>query len=222
MAIRGSGIQSSGNSTYTVFWPAGTADGDLALLFTTHGWNVFNPAGWTLESNLTGINVNGSVSSRVLDAGDIATGSVTVNFVNNYNGVLGILTFIGSMGGLRETVADRSATGSVSVLGTATSGSVAAGDTAVYWGANRAVSTNTVNRGSSQQSVSAAEASGTIWAEAVAAGGSVQPTFSFTLAGSGYYVATVIVKPGASPGGLLIHPGMEGNMKPQMKGGMNG
>ncbi len=193
MAIRGSGIQSSSASSYTVTWPAGTAAGDLALLFTAHGWPVNNPSGWTLEDQSTGSNINGSVSSRVLDATDISNGSVTVTFVNSFNGSLGILTFVGSMGGVRECVADRSASGSASVLATATSGNVLAGDTAIYWGANRGVSTDTVNRGSLQQTVSATDASGAVYAESIAVGGAVQPTFAFTTAGSGYYVTTTIV-----------------------------
>src|SRR5690348_8305998 len=96
--IRGSNIQSSSASSYTVSFPAGTLAGDLAVLFAGHAWTVNTPSGWTAQNALPAANFGGAVFSRVLTSGDISTGSVTVTTTGTFNGVLAIVTFVGNPG----------------------------------------------------------------------------------------------------------------------------
>ncbi len=206
--IRGSGIQSSSNSSYTVSWPAGTAAGDLAVIFTGHGFAGNAVTGWTTLDFVTGADWNGLTIYRVLNATDISAGNVTVTFGGSFNGVLAIITFIGPTGGIRTTsgtiyqfqtpaaatVSSRNGTGAATRT-LNTDGSPLTTDMMVYFGSNRNNSTDTVSLGASQQTVSAASASGVLTAATPAAGG-VSPVFSYSVSSgtTGDYQIVVCVE----------------------------
>jgi hypothetical protein len=193
-AIRGSGIQASSNSSYTVNWPTGTAAGDLAVIAGGHGFGLNNPTGWTVLDNSTGSNWNGAAWSRALTAADITTGHVTITTAGSFDGALAIITFVGSPGGIRATVAQRNGAGASSIT-LNTDGSPLTTDVMVYFGSNRAASTDTVSLGSNlQQANDGSAASACLFAGSPAAIGGVSPVFSYSAAGSGNYQAAIAVK----------------------------
>jgi hypothetical protein len=194
--IRGSGLQASSASSYTVTWPTGTLAGDLALIFVGHAWSINKPAGWVLvDSNIPVTNYNGATFSRVLTSADIAAGSVTVTVSNTFDGVVGIVTFVGATGGIRPpvtSIANSSGSSSVTVN---SDGSPLTADMAVYFGGNRGASTATVSLGSMlQQANDLAFASGCIYAGSPASAGGVSPVFSYSTAGTANYQIIVVVK----------------------------
>jgi hypothetical protein len=197
-AIRGTLMQASSASSYTVSWPTGTQAGDLAVICVGHGWVAMTPSGWTSQNAINGTNWNGAVFSKVLTSADITAGSVDVPFSGNYDGILAITTFIGSTAGIREADFSQNRSGSGSVVAPSTSSSVLSSDTALYFGSNRAASTCSVNLGTVQGTANdGGNASGCVYAEALTSSGAVQPTMTYSanegLSG-GNYQGTVIVK----------------------------
>jgi len=189
--IRGTGIQASSNSSYTVPWPAGTATGDLAILFAGHAWGANLPSGWTTQSNLTGSNWNGAVFSKTLTSGDISAGSVVVTFAGSFDGVVSVLTTVGNFT-IKETAPSRNGTGSSSISLT-TSTSALATDLLVYFGSNRGASTDTVSRGTMQrQANDGASASGCLYTE-TGTTGAISANFLYSSAGTGNYQSILIV-----------------------------
>lgn len=190
-SIRGSGIQSSSNTSYTVSWPSGTVAGDRALIFCAHAYPANAPAGWTTLDNSQGSNTNGAVFTRILSSADITAGSVAVTFAGSYNGVVAIVTLQGS-GTIRTTNPFRSSSG-VSSFTLNTDGSPLTTDQMILFAANRGNSTNTISLGSALQTVSASEASGVLKNLNPASNGGISPVVSFSTAGSGYYAAAVAI-----------------------------
>jgi hypothetical protein len=193
--IRGTGIQASVASSYTVSWPTGTLAGDLAVICYGGGCNVgTTPTGWTVNQttgNTSGFG--GTVLSKTLTSGDITAGSVAVPTLCNFDGTIAIVTFVGGTAGIREV--DFSLPGAVSSQNVSTSSAALNSDTAIYFGSNRGASTDTVNRGTLQrQANNGGAASGCLYTEAIAASGVVTATFSYSSAGSGSYQAIVVVK----------------------------
>lgn len=194
--VRGTGIQTSSAGSYTVSWPSGTLAGDLAVITCGHGWNANLPSGWTSNDNSSGSNFNGAVFSKVLSSGDISAGHVSVTFGGSYDGVVAITTFIGATAGIRETVVQRNGGGSSSITLT-TSGAVLNTDTCIYFGSNRGVSTDTVNRGtpvSGSPVTDSSDASGCLNTEVLGSSGAVSAIFSYSSAGFGNYQAIIVVK----------------------------
>jgi hypothetical protein len=187
--IRGSKIASSSASSYTITWPTGTVAGDTVYFFGGHGYNYNLPAGWNQASNLAGSNFNGAVFWKVMTAGDIATGSVTVTTAGAYNGVQALISFAGTVF-LRSLTASRNGGGSPTIsLPSVFTAQI--NDMILYWGSNRGVSANTVSLGATLQTVTATEASGILTEEVAAVVGSVSPTFGYPTAGSGNYQAVL-------------------------------
>jgi hypothetical protein len=197
VAVRGSGIQSFNASSVVVTFPVGTVAGDLAIVFVGGGWSVNLPAGWTdiTGSNLTGSQWNGRAFSRVLNAANITTGSVTVTLSGSFNGVASILTLQGNRYFLRAPTFTRANPGVASVALPSSDGAINTNDYIVYFGSNRASSTNTVSLGTSLQTVTATDGSGVLTGALSATVGTVNPTFSFSTAGSGYYAGFVGITP---------------------------
>jgi hypothetical protein len=193
-SIRGTGIQASSASSYTVSWPSGTVAGDLALLLCGHGWNASAPTGWTTNDNQSGSAWNGAVFSKTLTSSDITAGSVTVSFAGSFDGVVAIVTFVGGTAGIRETDAQRNGSGA-SVIVLASSTAVLDTDTAVYFASNRAASDDFVDRGTFRRAANdGSAASGCLYTEAIASAGRVGAQFCYPSAGTGNYQAMVIVK----------------------------
>lgn len=134
--IRGSNIISgSAASSLTVSLPAGTAAGDFAIILagTTYTSNP-TPTGWTnLSLTNTGLVWSQYGYTRTLTSGDIATGSVTVPIATTFGpaaAVLGIVTFVGATGGIREIEGGNTSTGSIT---NTTTSAVQNTDAAIYW-----------------------------------------------------------------------------------------
>jgi lysophospholipase L1-like esterase len=194
--LRGSGIQASSGTTFTVAWPSGTAAGDLAIIFASSAFYVTTPpAGWTLlDHETTTSNWAGSVFYRYLNSADITATSVPVTFSGAFDASIGIATFVGATIGVRTTQFLQNSTGSTSVT-VPSDGSPLVGDYALYWGSNRGASTNTVSLGTMlRQANDGSAASGGLYGGALGAAGGISPVFGFTSAGAGYYNAIVVLK----------------------------
>jgi|GEM_PF-6024285 hypothetical protein len=194
--IRGTGIQASFASSYTVSWPAGTQAGDLAVITYGGGYDVSSaPSGWT-ENETTGNSPwwGGTVLSKVLTAGDITAGSVTVSTLGGYDGVVGIVTFVGNTAGIREVDFAQNGSGASTVNVSSTSGPLTT-DTAIYFSSNRAASTDTINPGVLQrQANDGSAASGALYTQTITSAGQFGITGTYSTPGSGYYQAIVVVK----------------------------
>lgn len=192
-AIRGSGIQASSATTYTVNWPTGTIAGDVALIFVGGGFGIAStPTGWTLLDNQQGSNWNGAVLGKVLASGDISTGHVVITNAGSFDSVVAIITFHGSTSGIFGLLSQRNGSGSsvISLSGAAFS----AGAMGVYFGSNRAASTNTVSQGTNlQQANDGSAASGCLYAGAPTAPFVSTAAFNYSSAGSGNYQVQILV-----------------------------
>jgi hypothetical protein len=211
--LRGSAIQAgTGSNNITVTLPAGSVAGDLAILFCGYAYPVDVPSGWDTEYSFTTGLWNVFAASKVLDSGDISTGSVTVTNTTpylpyNYDMALGIAVFIGAGGGVRETQGG-DASGTATITNT-TSAAVQSSDTAIYWATNRATSTPTLpviapasGAATELQDATTVNAWSLLASQAMP-GGVLAVTNTFPLPGgtSGIAAIQVIVENSASGGG---------------------
>lgn len=195
-SIRGTGIQASSASSYTVNWPTGTVAGDLAIIFTGGGFGISSvPSGWTTLDMITGAsNWNGSVFCKVLTSGDISTGHVVVSYSGTFDAVTAIITIQGTPVGFRTFKSQQNGSGSSSVT-LRSDVTPLTTDLAIYFGSNRAASTDTVSLGTQrQQANDGSAASGCLYTDTPAAIGGVAPVFSYSSAGSGNYQAIVVLR----------------------------
>lgn len=184
--IRGTtALTSTSASSYTLPWPTGTVSGDQVFFFGEHGFAYNLPSGWTQIDNQAGTNVGGAVFTKIMTSGDITTGSVTVTTTGGYNGVCGLISFVGVVS-YRAVSAQRSGTGSSSVVSTAAT-TCYANDMILAWGSNRGISTNTISGYTSLRTVSATEASAILADVVVVATSTPTFTCAYSTAGSGYY-----------------------------------
>lgn len=190
--VRGSGIQTASGSSYVVNFPTGTLAGDIAFIFGGHGFNYLTPSGWFVVDAQTGSNWNGNVFAKVLDATDILAGSVTVNTGGAFNGVLAIVTLVGStVGGLRAKTSTRNSIGTLSAP-IALAGQFSS-DLVLIFGSTRAATGVTFASATSLQAINATNASGAIGSLlAPPIFGNVD-TVTFGTAGTGYYTAAVAI-----------------------------
>jgi len=192
--IRGTGIQASSAASYTVSWPSGTVAGDLAIIFGGHGFGVNLPAGWTSIDSSTGTNWNGATFMRFLSSADITAGSVTVTTAGTFDGTLAIATIKTPSEAIRTVTPVRNGSGASSVT-VNTDGSPLTTDLVLYFGSNRAASTNTVSLGTNlRQANDGSAASGCLYAGSPSGVGGVSPVFSYSSAGTGNYQIAVVVK----------------------------
>lgn len=200
--IRGAVAYRFNAGSYNAVFPAGTVAGDVCVVAANSGWTVGTPAGWTSLSNLPGSNTQGATFYKILDAGDIATGYVTVNFSGSYDGAIGMISYDGAtVTGvtLINAVRNGGSTGSVT-LGM---GTLAATDNVfIYGGArgNGAVGFSTGTIGDSKQGGDSSCAVGDYQPTGP---GLVSETVTFAADGGGNYVSLVLVAgiPGGGGGG---------------------
>lgn len=206
--LRGTGIQASSASSYTVSWPAGTVYKDLAIIMVGHGYSVTLPTNWISVDNQTGSNWNGGVFYKILDAPDINNGSVAVSFAGTFDGVLAIATYdVGTYGLPVLSVSSRNSSGSSTVTITGTG--LTSGQTLLVFGSNRAASTDTSNLGTLQQTANdGSAASGAIYT-ATSGGTSQAATLSYSVAGSGNYQAIVALSTATYPSPSTTGPNIE-------------
>jgi len=162
--IRGSGMQASSASSYSVSWPTGTVAGDLAIIFIGGGWAIASvPTGWALVDQKTAAYWNGSVIAKILTSGDISSGSVTVNMQGTYDSALSIVTFQGGTTGISGLVSLQDVSGAATR--TLTAPSAATGSLYLYFGSGRTSAAVSVSVGSALQAQSdGSAASGALYA----------------------------------------------------------
>jgi hypothetical protein len=197
--VRGSGIQASSASSYTVTWPTGSATGDLAIIYIGACYSLSSvPSGWTLLDSQIDSNWNGDIIAKVLSSTDISTGSISLGMTGTQDSVVAIVTFVGSTTSTVFQGSQRLNSGLTSVSFNGNGTQQGSTDYLVYFGSNRGASTNTVSLGTQlQQANDGALASGVLSGGALGTAGDpfpVSPTFSFSSAGAGYYVAAVSVR----------------------------
>ena len=138
---------------------------------------------------------NGSVFWKMLTSADITTGSVTVTFSGSFSGALSIITFVPTPGTFLMTKrisAQQNSSGSSSI--SLSSAADSATDVLVYFGSNRAVSTDTVSRGTLQrQANDGSGGSGCLYTE-TGVTGVITASFLYSVAGSGNYQAIVVAQ----------------------------
>lgn len=194
--VRASNIQSSSAASYVITWPTGTVAGDYVFIFAGHAFSINTPTGWFQIDAQTGTNWNGAAFWRFLNATDIAAGNVTVTTGGSGNGVFAAVTLIGAHGFIRTPItSSRNSTGAASRT-LNTDGALQTTDLVLYFASNRNNSANTVSLGSSQQTISAAAASGALYAGSPAAAGGISPVFSYSVSSgtTGDYQAAIALK----------------------------
>jgi len=162
--IRGSNIQSSSASSYTVPFPAGSAVGDLAILFCGHGFAVNRPAAWVQLHATSTSNWNGAVFTKTLVPTDISTGSVTITTTGSFNGVFSMVTLVGSTAtcltspvfAISETSASAINSRGVPALGTPAS-------VALFFSSARLTFNPTWDIGTQLQAINATNSSGAVY-----------------------------------------------------------
>lgn len=207
--IRGSGIQASSASSFTVSWPTGTIAGDQAFILAVGGYHPSCPTGWQAYSPL-GSTWNGVICRKILTSGDITAGSVVVSFDGSYDAVLAIITLQGGAADLVEVLASSSSGASAAL----TEPRPGANFYAIYFGSNRAASTDTISRGSLlRQANDGSAASGALYAETAPTSGSV--TYSYSAGGGNYQVLLVLEAIPTAPGiNFLSHNFAHGSPAP--------
>lgn len=191
--VKAGAVQLVNGSSANITLPAGAAMGDTLLIMAGHGYAVNTPTGFTALDAQSGSNWNGGVFTKTATASDVTTGYITVSFSNSYNGTVGIVAFNGTIRGFRDDRMIRSSTGAASVAVTSNVAAVPQ-DIAIYFGSNRATSSNTVDRGSVLGTASGANGSVILAYEVIGSSGTVTATFSHSIAGSGYYDGIVIAR----------------------------
>ena len=192
--IRASNIQSANSSNIVLGIPASSAAGDLAIMVAGNGFAVNPVPGWVTLDNQAGSNFNGAAFSRVLTPADITRGNVTVTFAGGYYGLAGIVTFVGTTGGVRPPASCKRDSGSVTTDTFGSDGSPLPADMVLCFGFTRANGTVTISLGASQQVITGNEASGRITAGSPAATGGVLATFNYAAATNGFYEAIIAVR----------------------------
>lgn len=223
MGIRGSNIiTGAGIASLTVSFSSGWVGsppqaGDLAIFFANGFWSPTLPSGWT-QFGASSSQWLGFGAYKVLSSGDISTGSLTITFSNTGDGAVGIVAFVGAPT-IRE---NESCSNTIGSLPNTTSGAVLAGETAIYWSTQRfnAVPAIVPTSGSATTLQSGTTANGgSNLAMQIMPGGSIAVASTFLGA---FWVATqIIIETPPLTGSLLINPGMDGGMRPQLKGGLN-
>lgn len=104
-AVRASSSM-SGGGTANLNWPAGTVAGDTVFLFYMGGYNLVYPAGWEVVDAEYVDVTNSVILKRVLDAGDISTGHLTVVTGGGYRYIATLVTITGAIGSIYSIKGD--------------------------------------------------------------------------------------------------------------------
>lgn len=223
MSLRGSNIASTTSANpLAVSFPAGSASGDLAILFVANAGSPGLPSGWTSDFSFNSGTWNVLACHKTLSSGDISTGSVSSANPFSFDQHMAIAVFIGAPT-IRENEGNQGSAGTVT---NTTSGSVLSSDSAIYFASSRSPSSNpTITPGSG--SATTLQTASTTNAKSVLADqsmpGGVLAVANVVNGTSGNVAVQVIVESDlAPPGGLLANPGMDGfGWRNQMNGGMN-
>lgn len=95
--LRGSSVTSSGSASFTIALPGGTAAGDTAYAFVGSGNNVLVPTGFSQLAAKDALSGWGAGAfMRVLDAGDVSAGTVTINTQGAFSAVAVLVVYQGA------------------------------------------------------------------------------------------------------------------------------
>jgi len=189
---RASAIYQFSAASYAVVFPAGSVAGDLCVIATNHGWNAATPAGWTSISNLTGSNTNGMTIYKILTAGDISTGSVTISYGGSFDGCVGVEvyktgTFSGVSLGQDARTSGTTASQALSAIVT--------NYCAVFtYGGTRANGSVTFANATLNNTISSANASAAVGNYVPSVAGTDSEIISFSASGGGIYAVIAIVQ----------------------------
>jgi hypothetical protein len=191
--IRNSTLQTGSSNFYTLTFPVGSAVGDLAIITTNHAWAITVPTGWTALDNVAGTNVSGMVAYKVLDAGDLATGSVTINYSGSFDGVATLISFVtGTYTGVPLLLAANRTGGPLATY-SFVAGMMASGPSLVTYGGTRANGAVTHLVGSTQQNVAGSNASAKLSTYQPSTTLYIGQTVSYAVSTDGTYTVGVIV-----------------------------
>jgi len=195
-AIRGSRLAYVNNtSSVALTLPTGSVAGDLMVIFAGHGFGVNTPSGWTVRDASAGSNYNGGTFSKVLSAGDISTGSVTVSFTGSYYGTVVGVTFVGGTSGYRDIGVLRSSTGAASRTVT-TGSSVQAGDYLLVFGSARVnAAATSASLSSALQNNTALESSSVARFGIAGSSGAQSATINYAGSPTGDYQVLIAIAP---------------------------
>lgn len=210
IATRGTNSNISATASITVTFPAGSAAGDLAILFVGSQAGITQPSGWTTLQNLFPANWSGSTLSKTLSSGDISTGSITINSPGSSAMVAAIQVFVDAT---KLQVRENQATGNNAATASVplnTDGNVMSNDYGVWFASCRCGTLPTINQGSLAQSQNnTSNGTGVLYDGAINAPGQI--TATSTYAGyntAGYYSSNVVIQPIYSPNpyvGNIVH-----------------
>lgn len=195
--VRGSNISSTTSANpSTISFPAGSASGDLAILFISGASNSV-PSGWTSLANQTTGGWGVVACSKVLNSTDISNGSVTDSNPFSFDQHMGIVVFVGGVGGVRETEANTG--GNVTSITATTTSAVVSSDLGVFWASQRSgtsIPTITPAGGTATtlQSASTLSAKSALASDQAMPGGALTITYARGGAATDTVAAQVIVR----------------------------
>ena len=194
-------------NTCTIALPSGMVAGDSLVLYIGHSWNMTGVS-WSgshfTPSSLTGSNYNGYTLSGVVNATDIAAGSLTISFAGNGYGWVCAVALIGGVApNYRDLGASRNGTGASSrtvTTGTGASvapgGAVQIGDYVIEFGsAWNATAASSSSLGTTLEIYSSANVSGICRYALAAAGGNQSGTINYSGSPGGDYQSIIAVGP---------------------------
>jgi hypothetical protein len=183
-------------NTCTLPIPAGAVVNSPIVLYFGHSWqasgSVWSGIG-TVRHSLAGSNYNGQTWTGIVDATDIARGTLTVNFAGNGYGIVAIVCLPGLPGthAFRDVGGSRNGSGAASRTVT-TGSSVVAGDLLVLFGsAWTATAATSSDLTSTLQSSSNANGSGVVRYGIAASGGAQSGTVNYAGSPGGDYQALI-------------------------------
>lgn len=199
-AVRASVLTSFNAATVTQTFPTGTIAGDVVLIYVGHAYQILLPTGWTSLQATNQGNYNGAVFVKIMTAGDITTGSVTVTQGGSYNGTIVLVTLTGSTV-VSLTTSHVLGTSSAGVASSAiTHPGVKTNNLLIGFAATRAISTNTILyagvAGTTLQSVSATESSVMVSSipaisDKITGAAGETGVASFSVTGNGYFFSLI-------------------------------
>lgn len=193
---RGTSSNISATTSVTVTFPAGSASGDLAILFVGSQAGVSVPSGWSQVQSAAPANWAGSTMTKTLTSGDITTGSVTINSSGSGAMVGAMQVFVGGTAQVRENQATGNNAATASVTLSTTSG-VMSSDYGVWFASCRCGTLPTINQGSLAQSQNnTSNGTGVLYDGAINAPGSITATSTYSgYNTAGYYSSNVVIQP---------------------------
>lgn len=206
MALRGSNISAvTGTSaaTFDVTLPGGCVAGDLAIAcaastaYNGSGLDMVQPAGWTVQFSAS---YDILCISKVLNSGDISTGTVTItnNGLGPYDATIGVQVSVGAPV-IREV--DTASAALIFPCLIPSSGSVVSGDGAVAFGFSRTFPFDQMcpKTGAKVQSSSAGVICASIQVDGITTNGVYNQGFSTPLGGGMYAVMIILESAGFTP-----------------------